>query len=172
MRVERLDIFAAGPSDGAVDEVDAGLLRLLQQDGRRTNRQLAAELGIAESTCLERTRALLRRGVVTGVHAHVDLQKMNRPVQAMVAVRMRLPDRAVIDAFHRYVLSLPETLAVFIMSGADDFLIHIAVTDNNQLSDFVLDRLTQRREIADVRTSIIFRHHRHQVVDPFHGGAG
>lgn len=148
-----------------MDEVDAVLLRLLQQDGRRSNRQLAAELGIAESTCLERTRALIRRGVVTGVHAHVDLQRMNRPVQAMVAVRIRLPDRTVIDAFHRYVVSLPETLAVFVMSGADDFLLHIAVRDNNQLSDFVLDRLTRRREIADVRTSIIFRHHRRDVVD-------
>jgi len=148
-----------------MDEVDAKLLRLLQQDGRRTNRQLASELQIAESTCLERTRALIRRGVVTGVHAHVDLERMNRPVQAMVAVRIRFPDRAVIDAFHRYVVSLPETLALFVMSGADDFLIHIAVRDNNQLSDFVLDRLTQRREIADVRTSIIFRHHRREVVD-------
>jgi DNA-binding Lrp family transcriptional regulator len=148
-----------------VDEVDAALLRLLQQDGRRTNRQLAAELGVAESTCLERTRALIRRGVVTGVHAHVDLQKTGRPVQAMVAVRIRLPERAMIDAFHGYVLSLPETLAVFVMSGADDFLIHVAVRDNNQLSGFVLDRLSQRREIADVRTSIIFRHHRRDVLD-------
>ena len=148
-----------------MDEVDAALLRLLQQDGRGTNRQMAAELGVSESTCLERTRALIRRGVVTGVHAHVDLQQIGRPVQAMIAVRIRLPERAMIDAFHRYVLSLPETLAVFVMSGADDFLIHVAVRDNNQLSDFVLDRLTQRQEIADVRTSIIFRHHRRDVLD-------
>lgn len=153
-----------------MDDIDRALLRLLQQDGRRTNRQLAFELHIAESTCLERTRALTRRGVVTGVHAHVDFRQLNRPVQAIVAVRMRLPDRTATEAFHQYVVSLPETLAVFVTSGADDFLIHIAVRDNDQLSDFVLDRLTQRREIAEVRTSIIFRHHRRKVVEPLPDG--
>lgn len=152
-----------------MDEVDTALLRLIQRDGRRTNRQLAAELRIAESTCLERTRSLIRRGVVTGVHAHVDLRRINRPVQAMIAVRIRPPERGVIEAFHRYVTDLPETLSVFVMSGGDDFLIHIAVRDNEQLSDFVLDRLAQRREITDVRTSIIFRHHHREAVDPLAG---
>ena len=152
-----------------MDEVDTALLRLIQRDGRRTNRQLAAELRIAESTCLERTRSLFRRGVVTGVHAHVDLRRINRPVQAMIAVRIRPPERRVIEAFHHYVTDLPETLSVFVMSGGDDFLIHVAVRDNEQLSDFVLDRLAQRREITDVRTSIIFRHHHRDAVDPLDG---
>lgn len=149
-----------------MDELDAGLLRLLQGDGRRTNKELAAALHVAESTCLERTRALFHRGLITGVHAQVDLKRINRPVQAMVAVRLRPPDRNVIDSFYRFVTSLPETLSVFVMSGTDDFLIHIAVRDNEQLSDFVLDRLTVRREIVDVRTSVIFQHHRQTVILP------
>lgn len=149
-----------------MDEVDSRLLCLLQQDARRTNRELAALLHVAESTCLERTRSLFRRGAISGLHAHVDLKKLNRAVQAMVAVRLRPPDRAVIDSFHDFVTALPETLSVFVMSGNDDFLIHIAVRDNEQLNDFILDRLTQRREIVDVRTSMIFRHDRRTVVAP------
>ncbi len=148
-----------------MDEVDAALLRLLQQDARRSNRELAALLHVAESTCLERTRGLLRRGVVSGVHAQVDLKKLNRSVQAMVAVRLRPPDRAVIESFHSFVLELEETIEVFVTSGTDDFLIHIAVRDNEHLNDFILDRLTQRREIVDVRTSVIFRHDRTLVVE-------
>lgn len=99
------------------------------------------------------------------MHAHVDLAKLNRGVQAMVAVRVRPPDRTVIEAFKSFVLGLEETIEIFVTSGTDDFLIHIAVRDNEHLNDFILDRLTQRREIVDVRTSVIFRHHRTLVVD-------
>lgn len=147
-----------------LDEVDSELLRLLQEDARRSNKELAALLHVAESTCLERTRSLMRRGVVTGVHAHADLKKLNRSVQAMVAVRLRPPDRTVIDSFHSFVLDLEETVEVFVTSGTDDFLIHIAVKDNEHLNDFIIDRLTQRREIVDVRTSVIFRHNRTTVL--------
>lgn len=148
-----------------MDEIDSALLRLLQQDAHRSNRELASMLHVAESTCLERTRGLIRRGVVAGVHAQVDLKKLNRSVQAMVAVRLHPPDRGVIESFHSFVLELEETIEVYVTSGTDDFLIHIAVRDNDHLSDFILDRLTQRREIVDVRTSVIFRHNRTRVVD-------
>lgn len=55
---------------------------------------------------------------------------------------------------------------MFVLSGADDFLIHIAVRDTEQLNDFILDRLTQRKEIVDVRTSLVFRHFRRNVIAP------
>ncbi|KGM13979.1 AsnC family transcriptional regulator [Cellulomonas bogoriensis 69B4 = DSM 16987] len=138
---------------------------MLQEDARRSNRELAGLLHVAESTCLERTRGLLRCGVVTGVHAHVDLKKLNRSVQAMVAVRLRPPDRAVIESFHSFVVGLEETIEVFVTAGTDDFLIHVAVRDNDHLNDFILDRLTQRREIVDVRTSVVFRHDRKVAVN-------
>lgn len=149
-----------------VDELDSALLGLLQGDARKSNKDLARALHIAESTCLERVRSLFKRGIIRGSHADVDLKKIGRPVQAMVAVRLRPPDRTVIEAFHSFVTELPETLSVFIMSGNDDFLIHIAVQDNDHLNDFILDQLTKRKEIVDVRTSVIFRHHRRIVIEP------
>ncbi len=82
----------------------------------------------------------------------------------MVAVRLRPPDAPVIESFHSFALELEETIEVFGTSGTDDFLIHVAVRDNEHLNDFILDRLTQRREIVDVRTSVIFRLDRTLVV--------
>ncbi|WP_280341722.1 Lrp/AsnC family transcriptional regulator [Nocardia neocaledoniensis] len=149
-----------------MDELDTALLTLLQEDAKQTNKELARKLHIAQSTCLERVRELTRRGIVRGYEVDVDLKKIGRPVQAMIAVRLRPTDRPVIESFRSFVQGLPEVLAVFVMSGSDDFLLHIAVADNDQLSDFVLDRLTQRKEIVDVRTSIIFNHFRRSVVTP------
>jgi DNA-binding Lrp family transcriptional regulator len=47
---------------------------------------------------------------------------------------------------------------LFVTSGEHDFLIHIAVPDVNGLYAFVIDRLTERREVADVHTTMAYEH--------------
>ena len=149
-----------------MDQIDAELVRLLQQDGRRTNRDLANALKIAPSTCLERVRALQRRGVLRGFHAEVDLAALGRGLQAMIAVRVRPPSRAVIEDFQTYVEQMPEVISVFVLTGNDDFLLHVAVRDVEHLNAVVLDKLTKRRELVDVRTSVVYGHLRKTVIDP------
>jgi DNA-binding Lrp family transcriptional regulator len=147
-----------------VDELDTEIIRLLQTDARRSNRELARLLGIAPSTCLERVRALTRRGVIRGYHADIDHTALNRGVQAMVSVQVRPLSRAVIDSFKDSVSALPQVLSVFVLAGGDDFLLHVAVQDLDHLHGFLLDRLSQRREIAGFRTSVIFQQVRNPVL--------
>ncbi|MEU2348650.1 Lrp/AsnC family transcriptional regulator [Modestobacter sp. NPDC049651] len=149
-----------------MDELDAALLRQLQRDARRTNRDLAAAVGVSPSTALERVRGLRERGVIRGASLDVDLDAVGRPVQAMIAVRIRPPSRSLIEAFRDWVAQLPETVGVFVVSGTEDFLVHIAVPDTDAVYSFVIDRLTERREVADVRTSIVYEHRRTRVVEP------
>ncbi|MFF0160532.1 Lrp/AsnC family transcriptional regulator [Streptomyces sp. NPDC005263] len=149
-----------------MDELDSALLRLLQQDGRRTNRDLAQELGIAPSTCLERVRSLRERGVLLGFHAEVDLPSVGRGLQAIIAVRVRPPSRTVIEQFQAFVARMPEVIGVFITTGTDDFLLHVAVRDTDHLNAVVLDKLTERQELADVRTSVLYGHSRKNVIEP------
>jgi len=149
-----------------MDELDSALLAALQADGRRSNRELAAALGVAPSTSLERVRALRSRGVLTGVHAAVDLVAMGRPVQAMVTVRLRPQSRATVHGFRNFVAGLPETLQVFITTGPDDVLVHVAVASTEALQNFVLDSLTKRKEVAGIRTEVVFEHARNHVVTP------
>jgi DNA-binding Lrp family transcriptional regulator len=147
-----------------VDKLDAAIVRELQADARQTNRELAAKLGIAPSTCLERVRALRQRGVITGYHVAVDLAALNRHVQALLAVQVRPLSRAVIEDFKAYVAGLPEVLSVFVVAGGDDFLVHVAVQDIDHLHAFLMDRFSQRREIVGFRSSIIYQHTSNQVL--------
>ncbi|MGH3426842.1 MAG: Lrp/AsnC family transcriptional regulator [Mycobacteriales bacterium] len=149
-----------------MDELDAAILKKLQADGRSTNRELAAALGVAPSTSLERTRRLQEVGVIAGVHAEIDLSALNRRVEALIAVKLRPQSRAVIDGFRRFVIDLPETLALYVTAGESDVLIHVAVQGTTQLQDFVLDRLTKHPEIASVTTSVIYQHMRNRVLAP------
>jgi DNA-binding Lrp family transcriptional regulator len=149
-----------------VDELDSALVAALQADGRRSNRELATQLRVAPSTSLERMRSLRSRGVITGYHAEADLTALGRPVQAMIFVRLRPQSRAIMHGFRDFVAALPETLNVYIITGFEDTLVHVAVPTPQALQDFVLDSLTKRSEVADVRTAVVFEHVHNHVVRP------
>jgi DNA-binding Lrp family transcriptional regulator len=149
-----------------LDELDTAILGELMSDARRTNRDVANAVGVSPTTALDRTRGLRERGVIRGALLDVDLAKIGRPVQAMIAVRIRPPSRRNIEGFRDWVSTLPETIGLFVVAGGEDFLIHIAVQDNERLYAFVIDRLTQRPEVADVRTSVVYQHIRNPTTAP------
>jgi DNA-binding Lrp family transcriptional regulator len=141
-----------------MDEVDSAIIRELQEDARQPNQDIARKIGIAPSTCLERTRLLRKRGVIRGYHADIDLKSLNRGVQALVAAQVRPLSRRVIESFQSSVAALPEVLSVFTLAGSDDFIIHVSAQDIDHLHAFLVDRLTSRREIVGFRTSIVYQH--------------
>lgn len=149
-----------------MDELDQAIVAALQSDARRSNRDVAAAVGVSPTTALDRTRALRERGVIRGAILDVDLAALGRSVQALIAVRVRPPTRANIEAFREWAVSLPDTIGVFVTSGNEDFLIHVGVPDNQALYAFVIDRLTERPEVADVRTSVVYEHLRNHTMRP------
>ncbi len=149
-----------------MDEIDQTLVRELQADASITNRELARRAGVSPSTALERVRALHRRGILTGYHAEASLQALGREVQALVSVRIRPPTRDRVDAFLAYASDLPEVLDAYLVTGPEDIILHVAVTDTHALYSLVIDHLTARAEVIDVRTSIVYAHRRRQVVEP------
>ncbi|WP_328989889.1 Lrp/AsnC family transcriptional regulator [Kribbella sp. NBC_01245] len=142
----------------ALDEVDRELVRLLAADGRMANNALADAVGIAPSTCLARVRSLRQRGIIRGFHAAVDLAALGRPLQAMVAVRIGAHNRAEVDRFRAKAPELPGVLALFHLSGANDYLLHVAAESPDALRDFVLDHLTADPAVVHAETSLIFEH--------------
>jgi DNA-binding Lrp family transcriptional regulator len=149
-----------------LDGLDTAIIAQLQADARRSNRDVAAAVGVSPTTALDRTRALRDRGVITGATLEVDLASIGRPVQALIAVRIRPPSRRNIEGFRNWVSALPDTLGVFVTSGTEDFLVHVAVADNDSLYAFVIDRLTERPEVADMRTSVVYEHLRNRGIAP------
>jgi DNA-binding Lrp family transcriptional regulator len=149
-----------------IDAIDYALLRELQDDARQTNRDLAAAVHISTSTSSERVRGLREQGVIRGYHADVSLDALGRHVQALTAVTIRPPTRENIDSFRNWLAGLPEIIGVFVVSGSNDFLLHLGVPDTDALYGFVIDRLTLRAEVADVNTSVVYEHIRRPVLEP------
>jgi DNA-binding Lrp family transcriptional regulator len=156
----------SGDDMADLDELDTAILRELQSDARKTNREVAAAVGVSPTTALDRTRALRQRGVIRGALLDVDLPAIGRSVQALIAVRIRPPSRRNIEAFRDWAARLPDTLGLYVTTGTEDFILHVAVPDNDSLYAFVFDRLTERPEVADVRTSIVYEHIRNNRIRP------
>ena len=149
-----------------LDATDWAILDVLQDDARTSNRELAAAVHVSPSTSSERVRNLKADGVIRGYHADVDYGALGRHVQALTAITIRPPTREIIEAFRNWVSQLPEIVGVFVVSGAADFLLHVAVPDTDALYAFVIDRLTEREEVADVNTSVVYEHIRRTVLEP------
>lgn len=140
----------------ALDEVDRTLVAALVADGRTSNVALAEKAGIAPSTCIARVQALRERGVLRGIHADVDLAAIGRPLQAMIAVRLRSHVREQVELFRRTAPQIPGVVSMLHVSGADDYLLHVAVPDSDALRDFVLEHLTGHPAVGHTETSLIF----------------
>ena len=104
--------------------------------------------------------------MIRGYHAEADLAALGREVQALIAIRIRPPSRENIEAFRDWAHELPETVGVFVVSGGADFLIHVAVPNTDALYALVIDRLTERPEVGDVHTSIVYEHLRNFIIEP------
>lgn len=152
------------PHEERLDELDERIVALLSEDGRMTNAELAAALGVAPSTSHTRLRALVDRGVITGFHASIDQRRLGRGLQVMIGVTLRPGARqSSITAFADSVRALPQVVQVFFVGGTDDFLVHIAVEDSSAVREFVVEHLSARQSVASTRTSMIFEHHRNVV---------
>ena len=146
------------PEDLTLDAVDRKLLRILAADARTPNNALAAQVGIAPSTCLLRVRRLQETGVIRGFHAALAPEALGRPLQALVSVRLQAHARANIGSFAERFAALPGVLNVFFLAGVDDFQIHVAARSPDDLRDFVVRNLSASREVATTETSLIFEH--------------
>lgn len=141
----------------ALDPVDLEILRVLQNDARMTNRDLAAAVGVAPSTCLDRVGRLRRSGVILGHELRLDPARLGRSLEALLLVQVRPHRRELIGPFVERVRGLPESRALFHLTGPDDYLVHVAVAGTGDLQRLVLDEFTSRKEVARVETRLIFQ---------------
>lgn len=143
-----------------LDEIDRAILEALSEDARIPNNRLAERVGVAQSTCLARVRALRASGVLHGFHAEVDLAALGRPLQALVAVRLAVHNREEIDRFTSHVRGLAGVLSVFHLAGPTDYLVWVAAGNAQDLREFVVDHLATDPAVAHAETSLIYEHSR------------
>ena len=119
-----------------IDHIDRRILTALHADARMSNSALAELVGIAPSTCHGRVRRL----------------------QAMISVTLQSNARAKIRSFIQQIRRNPQVMDVYFLAGADDFILHVAARDTEDLRSFVVENLNADADVAGTQTSLIFEH--------------
>ncbi|MGI9598019.1 MAG: Lrp/AsnC family transcriptional regulator [Acidimicrobiales bacterium] len=148
------------------DPIDLLLVRELQSAARQTNRALAEKAGLAPSTTLARVRDLEQRRVLTGYHGQVELAALGRGLQALVFVRLQPKNDDIIGSFLEHMWDQPETIAVDLITGVEDVIIHLALADAEALQRLILNEISSFPGVFDERTSLLFEHRRKNVIEP------
>src|SRR4051794_33166900 len=162
----------------ALDHVDPEVLTLLAADRPMPHNAPAERGGIAPAAapapttrrpggaatprppCLPRTRRPREIGATRGFHADVDPAWIGRPIEAMIAVRIRSESRDAIGRFAESLAGIPAVRDVYFVSGSYDFLLHVAAADVDDLRTVITERLSGTRLIAGTETYLIFEHRR------------
>ena len=138
-----------------LDKTDEQIIRLLQKNARLSNKQIAAEVNIAESTCSERMRKLQRKKIFFGFHAFVDSSKLGTNIEAMVAIKLTKNTKEEVEDFKNSMSLLSEVVNIYHLAGQIDFLLYVAVKDKDHLKDFVMDHIT-KDYVKSLETSLIY----------------
>ena len=152
---------ASAPKDVqpvALDDVDRRILTVLHRDARISNNALAEEVGIAASTCHGRVRRLQDLGVIRGFYTDIDPSAIGLNLQAMISVSLQASARAKIGSFIKQIRRMPQVMDVYFLAGADDFILHVAARDTDDLRSFVVENLNADADVAGTQTSLIFEH--------------
>lgn len=134
------------------------MLLALHADARISNSALAETVGIAPSTCHGRLRRLQDLGVIRGFFTDIDPAAVGLTLQAMISVSLNSTARGRIRDFIQQIRRRPQVMNVYFLAGGDDFILHVAARDTEDLRAFVVENLNADADVAGTQTSLIFEH--------------
>lgn len=155
----------------ALDSVDLEILAILQDDGRITNVDLAAQVGLTAPPCLRRVRSLEQSGVIKGYHARLDPSALGYAITVFAMVSLRSQAEADLRAFEEHVAALPEVRECHMLNGEIDFILKIVARDLQSFQRFLTSELTAAPNVASVKTSLTIRTSKDSPGVPIAGAA-
>lgn len=139
-----------------MDAKDRQIVRLLQEDGRLTNQDLAERVGLSPSPCLRRVRQLEQAGVIQGYAAIVDQRLYGLPVTAFVRVRLERHARDLVQHFEEAIRQLDEVMDCHLLTGDADYLLRVIVPDLEAYETFVRRKMHAIAGIASLDTTFAY----------------
>lgn len=138
-----------------LDEIDMMILRLLQEDGRTTNADLARHVKLSPPSVLQRVRKLEENGVVRRYTAVLDREAMGFPLLVCTQISLALHQERAIETFRKSIVEIPEVIECLHVSGDFDFLLRIVVRDMHHYEELVRERLSRIRGVGKLQSCFV-----------------
>jgi Lrp/AsnC family leucine-responsive transcriptional regulator len=136
-----------------IDEIDASILDILQENARISQAEIARIVGLAPSAVLERIRKLESRGIIRGYTALVDPHAVNQAMLAFVAVRSEQAPGD--DSVAKALAQCPEVLELHHVAGDDCYLLKVRARDAEHVGQLLRHRFGRIPGVRSTRTTIV-----------------
>ncbi|HEY0328273.1 MAG TPA: Lrp/AsnC family transcriptional regulator [Rhodopseudomonas sp.] len=132
-----------------LDELDRKILATLQVDSSLSMQEVAERVGLSSTPCWRRIQKLENSGYIKRRVALLDAEKLNLGVSVFIAVRTNQHSAEWVQRFRKIVVSFPEVVDFYRLSGDVDYLIRAVVSDIKAYDD-LYQRLIAKIDLQDV----------------------
>ena len=136
-----------------IDEIDAQILTIIQQNARITNADIARQVEMAPSAVLERVRKLETSGVIQGYEARLNPSALDLGLLAFIFVRT--DERGGAPETAQRLSEIPAVQEVHHVAGEDCFLVKVRTADTEALGRLLKEDFSRIESIRSTRTTIV-----------------
>ena len=140
-----------------IDDVDLKILRILQNDSKKTTKEIAQLLNLTASPVYERIKRLETKGYIKKYVAILDKVLLNKPVVAVCMVSLRYHNEGFIDKFEKQIKEIKEIQECYHMVGKVDFILKINLESLNAYHEFVRLKLSKIDNIGVLESSFVLK---------------
>jgi Lrp/AsnC family leucine-responsive transcriptional regulator len=140
-----------------LDSIDLSILRILQQNGRISNADLAEKVGLSPSACSRRLDILERSGVVSGYYAQVSHRALDYKMMVIVHISLSGQFAKTLSEFEAAVKRVPNILVCYLMSGEYDYILRVACKDLEDYERIHRDWLSALPHVVKINSSFALR---------------
>lgn len=141
----------------AFDSIDGTIMRVLQQNGRLSNIELAQQVNLSPSACLRRVQMLESRGAIARYVALLNPHALDLTGIAIVFVTLDRMSRKDMEVFEKAVLKPPEIQECFLIAGSNDYLVRIVYRDSTDLERIHTDILMKLPGVVRTQSTLVLR---------------
>ena len=152
-----------------LDTTDWKILRLLQSDARISNVDLARQVGLSPSPCLNRVRALEQSGYISRYVSLLDALRVGLKVSVFIQVTLEKQIEPALETFERAIRDRPEVMECYLMTGDADYLLRVVVPDLQAVEHFILNFLSRVPGVGNIRSSFALKQVKYQTALPLPG---
>ncbi|MGN1071717.1 MAG: Lrp/AsnC family transcriptional regulator [Bradymonadia bacterium] len=139
-----------------MNQLDKNILETLQRQADISNKELAAQNGLAESSMLNRVKNLKEKGIIKSYRAVIDPKAIGYSVQALIMLNLSQHQIQSIASFEERLLQLPEVKVGYHITGRYDYAIHVVLRDIDHLANLIKDTISKLPGLERQETFLIF----------------
>ena len=136
-----------------LDNTDRRILRVIQEEARVSNSELAERVGLSPSPCWRRVRTLEENSVIERYVTLVNAKAVGLPINVFATVTLEKQAESALELFEKAVKKRPEVMECNLMTGEFDYLLRVVVPDLAAYERFLMDHLTRIKGIASIKSS-------------------